>query len=183
MAERQDSAGHGWLTDGAGDGDPVPAAAIWRADIARAAAAAGGRAAAGLALAADPIKSCAGTSAAASAILHCAACDMVHLAHSGADTFDASPHVRACFQRSSMLWASALHVSQCCAEVAPIWDLFRNIDADKQQRVLRKWEEHLAAQRHYRHPQQPASPALRALQVCSCWGTILSPALVVASRS
>ncbi len=56
---------------------------------------------------------------------------------------------------------------RCCAEVAPIWELFRNIDADKEQRVLRKWEEHLAAQRHDRQPQQPASPALRALQVRS----------------
>jgi len=52
-----------------------------------------------------------------------------------------------------------------CAEVAHIWDLFRNIDSDKQQRVLRKWEEHLAEQRADRRQQQPASPALRALQV------------------
>ena len=54
------------------------------------------------------------------------------------------------------------------AEVAHIWDLFRNIDSDKQQRVLRKWEEHLAEQRADRRPQQPASPALRALQVGGC---------------
>ena len=54
--------------------------------------------------------------------------------------------------------------------MAHIWELFRNIDADKQQRVLRKWEEHLAAQRHDMQPRQPASPALRALQVRSRWG-------------
>ena len=52
------------------------------------------------------------------------------------------------------------------ADVAHLWDLFRNIDSDKQQRVLRKWEAHVAAQRHDGAPALPRpSPALRALQV------------------
>ena len=50
MAERQAAAGHGGVADGAGDGDPVPAAALWRAHLGRAHAPAGGRAAAGCVL-------------------------------------------------------------------------------------------------------------------------------------
>ena len=54
MAERQAAAGHGRPADGTGDGDPVPAAAIWRAGISRTNAAAGGRAAAGCAVRTRP---------------------------------------------------------------------------------------------------------------------------------
>lgn len=45
--------------------------------------------------------------------------------------------------------------------MAHLWDLFRNIDSDKQQRVLLKWEEHVA--NHRTAP--PPSIAWSALQV------------------
>lgn len=38
-------------------------------------------------------------------------------------------------------------------EVVPLWDLFRSIDADKEARVLRKWEEHVNELRQNAHKQ------------------------------
>ena len=54
-----------------------------------------------------------------------------------------------------------------CAGVAHLWDLFRNIDSDKQQRVLTKWEAHVASERagNASAPVSRPSPAWRALQV------------------
>lgn len=43
--------------------------------------------------------------------------------------------------RPTVLQAAAL------PENVPLWDLFRSIDMDKQQRVLIKWEQHVAAER------------------------------------
>ncbi|KAK9811489.1 hypothetical protein WJX72_004757 [[Myrmecia] bisecta] len=53
-----------------------------------------------------------------------------------------------------------------------IWDLFRNIDMDRQQKVLQKWEAHIQASRQSEAPAGPPPRTSAALTALKCWAGI-----------